>query len=89
VTFGSDFQGAVTNAALSERAFVSSPLGNVKWNAVPCGKLGDAQRWPPWASTIEVLIDRPIPMPPGLVVKKASKMGPHLLHRGQDPNPRR
>ena len=68
------FQQALMSAPLSEWASTPIVAGNVKWNAVPCGRPGDAQRRPPWASTIDVLIDKPMPIPSGLVVKKASKM---------------
>ena len=41
---------------------------------VPLPGTGDAHSRPPCASTIVVLIDSPIPMPPGLVVKNGSNM---------------
>src|SRR5437870_8841358 len=47
------------------------PTGSEKWKIAPCGSFGVVQSWPPCASTIERLIDNPMPMPPGLVVKKA------------------
>ncbi len=40
----------------------------------PCGFPGAAQSCPPCASTIDRQMDRPIPIPCGLVVKNASKM---------------
>jgi hypothetical protein len=43
----------------------------VKWNVAPAFALRVAHIRPPWASMIEREIDSPIPMPSGLVVKKA------------------
>ena len=40
----------------------------------PYGTPGDADKVPPWASTIERHIAKPMPIPLALVVKKASKM---------------
>src|SRR5258708_1910738 len=45
--------------------------GSAKWKIAPCGVSGGAQTRPLWAWMIERLMDRPMPMPPGLVVKKA------------------
>src|SRR5262249_56739870 len=45
--------------------------GSVNWNVAPCLGFGVAQSRPPWPSMIERLIDSPMPIPPGLVVKKA------------------
>jgi hypothetical protein len=42
--------------------------GRARWNVAPCSAFAVAHRRPPWRSTIERLIDRPIPRPPGLVV---------------------
>jgi hypothetical protein len=48
--------------------------GNCAYKTVPCGLRGAAHRLPPCASTIDRQMDRPIPMPCDLVVKKASKI---------------
>src|SRR5437870_10695828 len=44
------------------------PTGSENWKTAPCGSFGVAHSRPPCASTIERLIDNPIPMPPDLVV---------------------
>lgn len=48
--------------------FPSPSRGNVKRNTAPYGSFGVAQICPPYDSTIERLIERPIPMPSALVV---------------------
>jgi hypothetical protein len=45
-----------------------SLTGNEKRNTVPCGTFAAAERRPPCASTIERLIDKPMPSPSALVV---------------------
>jgi len=45
--------------------------GTVNANVAPGPALGDAQIRPPCASMMERQIDNPIPIPLGLVVKKA------------------
>jgi hypothetical protein len=45
--------------------------GNAKWKVAPRCTFGVAHSRPPCASTMERLIDSPMPMPPGLVLKKA------------------
>src|SRR5882757_1592534 len=45
-----------------------SLTGNEKENTVPCGAFAAAERRPPCASTIERLIDKPMPSPSALVV---------------------
>ena len=46
----------------------------VNWKIAPCGLSGDAQMRPPWASTIELQIANPIPIPSVFVVKNALKI---------------
>jgi len=58
---------------------------SAKWKIALCGVSGLAQSRRPCASIIERLIDRPIPMPPGLVVKTAlnswaSRCAAMILH---------
>src|ERR1700751_330915 len=48
-----------------------APTGKVNSKVAPCGAFAVAHRRPLWASMIERQIDRPMPMPLGLVVKKA------------------
>jgi hypothetical protein len=47
--------------------------GSVNLNVAPPLAFDEAHSFPPWASMIERLIGNPIPIPPGLVVKKGSK----------------
>jgi hypothetical protein len=47
--------------------------GRAKWKVAPRSALAVAQNLPPCASMIERLIESPMPMPPGFVVKKALK----------------
>ena len=49
-------------------------LRDVNWKSVPWGMPGEAQRRPPWASTMLRHIDSPMPMPVDLVVNNGSKM---------------
>jgi hypothetical protein len=49
---------------------------------VPRSELAVAHKWPPCDSTMERLIGSPMPVPPGLVVKKCPKNLLRLL-RGQ------
>src|SRR5258706_4026454 len=49
-------------------AAVRAASGNVNWKVSPAISFALAQSRPPWASTIDRLIARPIPMPSGLVV---------------------
>src|SRR5262249_56866751 len=51
-------------------------LGSSGGRGVPGGVLGPAHSFPPCASTIERLIDRPRPRPSRLVVKNGSKSRP-------------
>src|SRR5712671_1244235 len=46
--------------------------GRTNWNVAPGPALREAHRRPRCASTIDRLIESPMPIPPGLVVKKAS-----------------
>src|SRR5436190_1362166 len=48
-------------------------VGKVNWNMAPL-ESDSAHKRPPWDSTIDRLIDNPIPIPSGLVVKNGSKM---------------
>jgi hypothetical protein len=48
--------------------------GIVKWNIAPSGIRGSAHKRPPWDSTRERLMDKPMPMPCDLVVKNGSKI---------------
>jgi hypothetical protein len=41
----------------------ATPVGRVIRRANPRGRRGDAERRPPWASTIDRQIDNPIPIP--------------------------
>src|SRR5579862_1665083 len=59
--------------------------GRVNSKVAPSVSLGASARRPPWASTMERQIGSPIPMPAGLVVKKASKMWEAFL--GSSPAP--
>ncbi len=96
----------------SRRRWAAAPARPVSWlrlmRALLCDRQADmearagppagwsAQMRPPWASTIERLIDRPMPMPSRRVVKKASNRrsrsggidaGAGVAHR-QDDGPR-
>src|SRR5947209_4318641 len=42
--------------------------GNARWKVAPCSGFAVAQSRPLWLSTIERLIDSPMPSPPGFVV---------------------
>ena len=46
--------------------------GKTNWNVAPGPAWPEADSRPPWDSTIDRQIDRPMPMPSDLVVKKAS-----------------
>ncbi|MEA2966023.1 MAG: hypothetical protein QOI46_6121, partial [Alphaproteobacteria bacterium] len=59
------------------------PAGSVKWKTAPLGVLSVAHTLPPCASMIDRQIDSPIPMPAGLVVKKALNSWSRLV----DPMP--
>jgi hypothetical protein len=48
--------------------------GTLKLKMLPRGEWFEAEIDPPWASTMERQIDKPMPMPPALVLKKASKI---------------
>src|SRR5712664_3028261 len=58
---------------------VSAFTGRVNCNVAPWGTFAVAHSRPPWASTIERQIESPIPMPLGLVVKKALNSRSALL----------
>src|SRR5262249_57762101 len=46
-------------------------VGSVIWNVAPApSRLLARERLPPWASTIDRAMARPMPIPVGLVVKK-------------------
>src|SRR5260221_2203378 len=60
-------------------------VGTMNWKTAPRGDCGDAQRRPPWASTIDRQIDSPMPMPLGFVVKKGSKR--RSMVSGASPGP--
>ena len=47
--------------------------GSVKENTAPWGEFGVAQSRPPWFSISDRLMDKPIPIPFALVVKKGVK----------------
>src|SRR5882724_10818329 len=49
-------------------------VGSANWKTAPRGSFGIARNRPPWAATIERLMDSPIPIPSGLVVKNGSKI---------------
>jgi signal transduction histidine kinase len=56
------------NHAASMGGFVAAGVaGKVKWNVAPCPPSPLAQIRPPCDSTIDLLIDRPIPLPCGFV----------------------
>jgi hypothetical protein len=44
------------------------PAGSITRNTEPCGRMGEADSRPPCDSTIERLMDKPSPMPFGLVL---------------------
>src|SRR5438309_6308442 len=46
--------------------------GRTNWNVAPAPALREAHKRPRWASMIDRLIESPMPIPPGLVVKNAS-----------------
>ncbi len=48
--------------------------GNVNWKVAPRSVLALAHNRPSWEAMIRRLIDNPMPVPSGLVVKNASKM---------------
>jgi hypothetical protein len=52
----------------------SAAVGNVKWNVAPRPLFAVAHKWPPCDSTMERLMDNPMPLPWGLVVKNAEKI---------------
>src|SRR5580693_4017737 len=52
----------------------SAAVGKVKWKVAPRPELALAHKRPPCDSTIERLIESPIPVPSGFVVKNASKI---------------
>ena len=58
--------------------------GRAKWKVAPWSAFGVAHSRPPCASMIERLIDSPMPMPPGLVVKKALEELVHLVRVDPD-----
>ena len=62
-TNAQDVHGCVT---------VRSIGGRVRWNSAPRSLPAAAQMLPPWASTIDRAIARPIPIPDFFVVKKGS-----------------
>src|ERR1700733_13021580 len=53
---------------------VSAAVGKVKWNVAPRPLFAVAHKRPPCNSTMERLIDNPMPLPCGLGVKKAEKI---------------
>ena len=61
---------------------VSAAVGKVKWNVAPRPLFAVAHKRPPCDSTMERLIDNPMPLPWGLVVKNAVKDLPRYS-RGQ------
>ena len=52
--------------------YLALSAGRMICAVTPGPSFGANEICPPWASTIERLIDNPIPMPDALVVKKAS-----------------
>ena len=67
--------------------------GNATSKIAPRGSLARTESCPPCASTMDRQIDSPMPIPPGLVVKKDWKMrsavwgstpGPKIAHRHED-----
>src|SRR5271156_3698103 len=52
----------------------STHSGTVKRTSAPCGARGDADRRPPWASTMDRQIASPMPRPSDFVVKKVWNM---------------
>src|SRR6185369_6382819 len=64
---------------------VSEAAGSVNWKTAPWGELEVAQRRPPWDSMIVRLIARPMPIPSGFVVKKASNTRSRFA--GSSPSP--
>src|SRR5690242_14120857 len=54
------------DAASDQNAAPAQGIENA--NVAPCPSLGTAQRRPPWLSTIDLLTDRPMPIPWGFVV---------------------
>src|ERR1700733_13380543 len=53
---------------------ISAAVGKVKWNVAPRPLFAVAHKRPPCDSTMERLIDNPMPLPWGLVVKNESKI---------------
>jgi hypothetical protein len=62
-----ELDALASRRATNHGAF-SECTGKVNWKIAPFGMLALAHNRPPCASTIERQIERPIPIPPGLVV---------------------
>ena len=63
-----------TAAAKSQGLCSPASVSNVNRNVAPGPALAVAHNRPPWDSTIERVIARPMPVPCGLVVTKESKI---------------
>src|SRR5256885_8710162 len=55
-----------------DHATDSPRAGRTNWKVAPGPALREAHKRPRWASTIDRLIESPMPIPAGLVVKNAS-----------------
>ncbi len=53
--------------SISLGRYVTTPMGTVKRNTVPCGSHDDTHKRPPCASMIERQIESPIPRPSDFV----------------------
>jgi len=70
ITFATLFLAGPIKPLFVERPGGDHPHSGRKlnWNTAPRGSFAPAQSRPPCASMIELQIDRPMPIPPGLVV---------------------
>jgi len=66
--------GSSKRNASGDHSWASALVGRVKWKLAPRGELSAAHKRPPCDSTMERLIDSPMPVPWGFVVKNASKI---------------
>src|SRR6266436_8005809 len=67
-------QGTPNHVPVAGTFTPSTAVGKVKWNVAPRPLFAVAHKRPPWDSTMERLMDNPMPLPWGLVVKNASKI---------------
>ena len=66
--------GSAPQIALAGALISSAAVGRVMWKVAPRPELFVAHTRPPCDSTMERVMDNPMPLPCGLVVKNASKI---------------